>query len=328
MKRALVVLLALVMGAGLVFAADQAPAKWGAYLEGNFVFWNQDGQVAATDWYTAYTLSYAESVFGFTATMEPAQTDFAISWRNVQGWYKLFDGMLKITLGKDRIGDYRATTFIEGGGAYTRIANAEWGTAFQVYPVEGLSAGVFVKFPTALADQDYVNSLGVGVSYAVAKVATINALFRTMDSGIVSPYVDNELGISATINAIDGLALMVGYGVKLYDSINDPLHNILLSAKFTSLENFTFMLDANLAYQTVADYAVELEVDYALNESWTAGVNLEYGTNGYGPLADTGFYAYPWIQLAVGSASSLKFGFAFETDPTIWSIPLFYVMSF
>jgi hypothetical protein len=328
MKRALVVLLALVMGAGLVFAADQAPAKWGAYLEGNFVFWNQDGQVAATDWYTAYTLSYAESVFGFTATMEPAQTDFAISWRNVQGWYKLFDGMLKVTLGKDRIGDYRATTFIEGGGAYTRFANAEWGVAVQAYPVEGLSAGLFVKFPTVLTDQDYVNMLGVGVSYAVAKVATINALFRTMDSGVSPALKENELGLSATINAIEGLALMVGYGVSLYD-VNDPSHNILVSAKFTDLENWTFMLDGNLTYQVApAGYAVELEADYAINPAWTAGVNLEYGNNGYGPLADTGFYVYPWIQANIGTAHTLKLGFTFETDPTIWSIPFFYVMSF
>ena len=37
MKRALVVLLALVMGAGLLFAADQAPAKWTFYGEANFV---------------------------------------------------------------------------------------------------------------------------------------------------------------------------------------------------------------------------------------------------------------------------------------------------
>ena len=87
--------------------------------------------------------------------------------RNISAWYKLFNGMLKVTAGKDRIGDYRATAYIEGGNAYTRFANAEWGFALQAYPIKGLSAGVFVKFPELATAADYADALSFGASYAM-----------------------------------------------------------------------------------------------------------------------------------------------------------------
>jgi len=341
MKRALVVLLALVMGAGLVFAADQAPAKWGAYLEGYFTFWNQDGQAALTNTYHAFTLSYSEPVFGFTATMEPAATDFAAAWRNVQGWYSLFDGMLKVTLGKDRISDYRSTTYEDGGNAYTRWANAEWGAAFQVMPVKGLSVGAFVKFPTALAAQDYANNLAFGASYAIPDLATINVVFRTMDSAITTPVVDtkeNELGVGVTINAIKGLPISLGYGLSLY-AASDPRSNILLSTKY-SMDALTLLFDANVLLWTAEandfGYAFDLVATYALNKMFTAGVQLEYGNKGYADMnSGGGFFVWPWIQANVGSAHTMRLGFQLDTDGDgagadvlTWRIPLFYTMSF
>ena len=135
--------------------------------------------------------------------------------------------------------------------------------------------------------------------------------------------MDNELGVGVVVNAIKGLPIALGYGLSLYD-VGDPKHNILLSTKYNVTDALIVMLDANFAFVTATDYAVEVEADYAIGKEWTAGVNLEYGTNGYGPLADSGFFAYPWIQANVGTAHTLKLGFQFETDPSIWSIPFFY----
>jgi hypothetical protein len=340
MKRALVVLLALVMGAGLLFAADQAPAKWGAYLEGYYYFWNQDGQVALADQYTAFTLSYSEPVFGFTATMEPAAGDFFVAWRNVQGWYSLFDGMLKVTVGKDRISDYRSTTYEDGGNAYTRWANAEWGLALQVVPVKNLSVGAFVKFPQVLTAQDYVDMLAFGASYAIPDMATINVVFRTMDSAITAPVVDtkeNELGVGVTINAIKGLPISLGYGLSLY-AASDPRSNILLSTKYT-MDALTLLFDANVTLWTANandfGYAADLVASYALSKAWTAGVQLEYGNQSYADMTGGGFFVWPWIQANIGSAHTLRLGFQLDTDgdgagadTLLWSIPLFYTMSF
>jgi len=338
MKRALVVLLALVMGAGLLFAADQAPAKWTWYLEGNFLLWDQDGAVGMDGGqYTAYGVTYAETDFGFSALVEPYSDNFVdgastAGWRNISGWYKLFNNMLKVTVGKDRIGDYRATTYVEGGGAYTRIANAEWGFALQAYPVKGLSAGVFVKFPEAQTAQDYANMLGVGASYSM-DLLTFNVVFRTMDSGASPALKENELGVSAVINAVKGLPIMLGYGLSMYD-VDAMKHNILFSTKYT-MDALSLAVDANFVYQTAAAYAVELEAKYALNKSWTAGVELGYGNESYGDMTLGGFFVWPWLQLSVGSAHTLKLGFVLDTDgdgagadTLLWNIPFFYSMSF
>jgi hypothetical protein len=245
-------------------------------------------------------------------------------------------GMLKVTVGKDRIGDYRATTYEDGGGAYTRIANAEWGFALQAYPVKGASVGVFVKFPIAQTAQDYANMLGVGASYAM-DMLTFNVLFRTVNSGIVSPWVENELGVSAVINAVKGLPIMLGYGLKMYDSINDPLHTILFSTKYSVNDALSFLLDANFDYQasaaTTTNYAVDLVTKYKLSKALTAGVQLEYGNHSYADMTGGGFFVWPWLELAVGSAHTLKLGFVFDTDgggtdTLLWNIPFFYTMSF
>lgn len=343
MKRVLVVLLALVMGAGLLFAADQAPAKWTWYLESNFILWDQDGFVGMDGGqYTAYGVTYAETDFGFSATAEPSSNNFVsdVNWRNISGWYKLFNGMLKVTAGRDRIGDYRATTYEDGGNAYTRFANAEWGFALQAYPVKGLSAGVFVKFPEAQTAQDYANMLGFGASYAVEGLGTFNVAGRTMDSAITSPVADtleNEFGFGATITAIKGLPIALGYGLKLYTT-SDPRHNVLLSTKYT-LDAITLLFDANVTYWTAnandLGYAVDLVAKYALNKTLTAGIQLEYGNQSYGDMTGGGFFVWPWVELAVGSAHTLKLGFVLDSDGDgtgsdvlLWNIPFFYSMSF
>ena len=118
MKKALVVLLALVLGAGLLFAAD---AKWGAWIEGDVVLyndarpgWHQPRAGSATGPYNTLSLSYSEDNFGFAMTDEFAADDWGVALRDIKGWYKLFDGMLKVSAGKLRIGDYRADQLRRG----------------------------------------------------------------------------------------------------------------------------------------------------------------------------------------------------------------------
>jgi len=330
MKRVLVVLLALVMGAGLLFAE----AKWGLTMSGTYVFWDQDGNAgfsALQD--TSYTITGADGDLSYTATTEPDGDAFmgdsgTIVLRNIQGAYTLFDKMLKVTVGKDRISDYRATTFIQGANAYTRFANAEWGLALQAYPVTGLSAGVFVRFPTAPAVADYADNLGFGASYALENIGTFNVVFRTMDS---APMV-NEFGFSANVTAVEILPIVVGYGVKLNDP-GDPAHTIYFSTKYGVTDAINVLLDVKLAYQTEFQYAAELQATYALNKSWTAGVDLYYGSEAfdYGDMVDGGFAIAPWVKLLVGGNQWLKPGFYLDTDgdgagadELLWKIKLYY----
>jgi len=328
MKRVLVVLLVLVMGAGLLFAAD--PPKWGLGMSGTFTLWDQDGAVGigATGQDTSFTISGADGDLSYTATFEPDSDNWGVDFRNIQGSYSLFDKMLKLTVGKDRISDYRATTFIQGANAYTRFANAEWGFALQAYPVTGLSAGVFVKFPEPITLQDYADMLGFGASYAVDGIGTFNVVFRTMDSA----PMENEFGFSASITAIEILPLVLGYGVKL-NGAADPGHTIYFSTKYAATEALSVLLDVKLSYVTVFDYVAELQAAYKLNASWTAGLDLYYGSAGqdYGSLADGGFCVEPWVKLQVGTNNWLKPSFYIDTDgdeagadELLWKIKLYY----
>jgi hypothetical protein len=319
-----VVLLVLAVGAGLAFSE----VKWALGMSGTVELWDQDGAVgwsAAQD--TSYTFTGSDGDLSFTATGEPDGDSFLGTLRNIQGSYTLFNKMLKLTAGKDRISDYRSTTIIQGSNAYTRFANAEWGLAFQVYPIKDANIGAFVKFPGAgVVAQDYANMLGFGASYALADIGTFNLVFRTMDA----LPVENELGFSTKISAIEGLPLVLGYGLKL-EPTADNLHTIYFSTSYAPMEPLLVALDVKLTYQTDLDYVAELQTTYAVNKTWTAGLDLYYGTIDYGDEVGGGFAACPWVKMQVGGNQWLKPGFIIDTDGDgagadvlLWNIFLYY----
>lgn len=329
MKRALVVLLALVLGAGLLFAAD--PAKWGAWIEGDLVFYDQADQYglvpswagdAAVGQFTDLSLSYAEDVFGFSMVSEFDSTGWGASLRNMSAWYSMFDKMVKFTAGKARVGDYRPTSFIEGTAAYARIANAEWGLLTQVMPVAGASVGAFVEFPEGMAAQNYVNSLNFAASYEMKDLGKLCLQWRLNKQ--------DEIGVGLKVDALKVLPIVLTYNMNLTTS----KHTVLASAQYAA-DAITVAVDAILGYDTAATWAVEAMASYKLSDMWSVGANLGYDA-GYGYWTDGdgvgGFIAYPWVNANVGSGSSLKLGFVFDTEydteGTNWKIPLKYVISF
>ena len=318
MKKALVVLLALVLGAGLLFAAD---AKWGAWIEGDVVLYNDAGQAGITpSWagagpYNTLSLSYSEDNFGFAMTDEFAANNWGVALRDIKGWYKLFDGMLKVSAGRLRIGDYRPTSFVEGSSVVTRILNAEWGALLQLTPVEGLSVGVGAEFPVPIAAADYANKMVFGVSYDIKDIAKVYLNYRMLN---------DQLGASVEVKAIKGLPILLGFA---YDTTSSQI-NALLSASYT-MDKLSFAVDAVMQYTTALAFAVEANVGYALSDMYKVGMNLAYD-DGYGWTTDftSGFGVYPWVNVTVGSGS-LNLGFALSTGaPLTWKIPLKYVIAF
>jgi len=351
MKRVLVVLLALVMGAGLVFAADQAPPKWTWWAEGDFILWDQDGQAyLGPSWdsdlnlgqYTTMGLTYAEKDFGFSFISEfdsdnifggvdPALNSNSL--RNMSAWYSLFNGMLKVTAGKVRNGDYRPTSYIEGTSVVTRILNAEWGFLAQVMPVKNLSVGVAAKFVEGPAAQDYADMLGFGVSYAVDGIGTFYLNGRTMDSGTSPAMLENAFGGAVKLTAIKILPMVLSFQMNLYD-VNDPQFNVLFSTQYV-MGAMTAAVDAKFVYQTQFDYAIEALVKYSLNPTWVVGANLGYATISYFTYGSAGLFVLPWVQANIGSASSLRLGFVLDTEYSatestglLWNIPFRYIISF
>lgn len=325
MKRALVVLLALVLGAGLLFAAD--PAKWGAWIEGDLVFYDQAGNYGITpNWvgtgqYSTLSLSYAEDVFGFSMTSEFGSTAWGAGLRNMSAWYSMFNKMVKFTAGKARVGDYRPTSFVEGTAAYARIANAEWGLLTQVMPVAGASVGAFVELPEGMAAQNYVNSLNFAASYEMKDLGKLCLQWRLNKQ--------DEIGVGLKVDAVKVLPIVLTYNMNLTTS----KHTVLASAQYAA-DAITVAVDAVLGYDTAATWAVEAMASYKLSDMWSVGANIGYDA-GYGFWTDGdgvgGFIAYPWVNANVGSGS-LKLGFVFDTEyaaeGTNWKIPLKYVIAF
>jgi hypothetical protein len=329
MKRALVVLLALVLGAGLLFAAD---AKWGAWIEGDVVLYDSDGNAyvgpgwfgapAGAGAYNTLSLSYSEDNFGFAMTSEFEADAFNSALRDIKGWYKLFDGMLKVSAGKLRIGDYRPTTYVEGTAAYGRILSAQWGLLLQVMPVEGLSIGVAAEYPNGRPGvanaADYANNLAFAASYDIAELAKLFVQYSLMT---------DTLGVAAEVKAVKGLPILVSFA---YNTASSAI-TTFLSASY-GMDKLSFALDAKIAYATAFDYGVEANVGYALSDMYKVGATVSYANAGGAFFTDlgAGFGVYPWFNVAVGGGS-LNLGFALWTgDPAAlgWKIPLKYVIAF
>lgn len=335
MKRALVVLLALVLGAGLLFAAD---AKWGAWIEGDVVLYDNAGNAyIGPNWvgdgeYNTLSLSYAEDNFGFAMTSEFPANEWGNDLRDIKGWYKLFDGMLKVSAGKLRIGDYRPTSFVEGTSVVTRIANAEWGLLVQLMPIEGLSVGAFVRYPVGKTAQDYANNLAFAASYDLKDLAKVYVQYRqmwTVPTLPALPYSQKDLGVAVEVKAIKGLPLLLAYNIDI--STATAAHNVMFSTSY-GMDKLSLALDAQVMYSTAFDFGVEANVGYALSDMYKVGATIGYATSGGAFFTDlgTGFGVYPWFNVAVGGGS-LNLGFALWTgDPAAleWKIPLKYVIAF
>jgi hypothetical protein len=324
MKKALVVLLALVLGAGLLFAAD---AKWGAWIEGDVVLYDDLGQAyLGPSWisggpYNTLSLTYSEDNYGFAMTSEFDANAWGGALRDITGWYKLFNGMLKVTAGKIRTRAYEPTSNVEGSAVVTRLFNAEWGALLQFEPVKGLSVGVGAQYPVGAAAQDYANKIVFGASYDLENMAKVSATYS---------LVTDQLSASVEVKAIKGLPILAQFA---YNTTSSQI-NALLSTSY-SMDKLSVALDAVLKYTTTAVFAVEANVGYALSDVYKVGANLAFDT-GYGWTTDftNGFGVYPWVNVTVGGGS-LNLGFALSTGgygtpvkPLSWKIPLKYVIAF
>jgi len=324
MKKALLVLLALVLGAGLLFAAD---AKWGAWIEGDVVLYDDGGNAyMGPSWltggpYNTLSLSYSEDNFGFAMTDEFDADGWGVALRDIKGWYKLFDGMVKVSAGKLRIGDYRPTDFVEATSIVTRILNAQWGALVQLSPVKGLSVGVAAQYPVGAAAQDYANNLAFAASYDIANIAKLTAQYRT---------INDELGVSVEVNAIKGLPILLAWAYDLDGSAASATslakaswNRVLVSTSYTMDKLSAAVTGVGHFASDATLFAVEANVGYALSDTYKVGANLGYDT-GYGFFTDGdgGFFVYPWVNVTVGGGS-LNLGFALSTGGTNnpWDIP-------
>lgn len=323
MKKALVVLLALAF-VGAAFAEDAAaPApvsKVGAYLYASTNLYDQDGaQSLGPSWLSSgnfadLTLSYSDTAFGFSGTVEYENDAVNTAFRDYTLWAKPID-MLKVSVGKLRNGDYRLTSYIDGSGFNTRIANAEYGLMLQATPIAGLSVGVFNYIPAsftyykdgkAQAYEFDVNNLNFGASYTVEGIAKFivaakrnpivaysgvaDNLLTVADEGVDGTIIyTDEYFFGADIKAVEGLTAKVGLTMDLTDAYTTALSTtgVLNNTKWNKIW-------VSGGY-TVAGADIGLDAYYLMNSGTEmyGKVNVAYALEKFTPSA---YFSYKSIK--------------------------------
>jgi len=186
MKRALVVLLALVMGAGLLFAADAPALKWQGWIRTGAGFYTQETGTTFEDYNydrvggdrirLAFSYTSADAVVGFYSRLSLADSNWktntvnAAGFHRIYGWANLFNKMLKIKAGV--LDDYTIATADWNGFGNTDTAV---GLYFNLAPMAGLNVGFFQALPYsgAVDAADFYSGDLVGLSYAIPNIGAV-----------------------------------------------------------------------------------------------------------------------------------------------------------
>ncbi|PKL24226.1 MAG: hypothetical protein CVV47_10785 [Spirochaetae bacterium HGW-Spirochaetae-3] len=249
MKKAIVLLLALAVLGGAVFAQDAAIAFSGYIDTGIAVFtegsadptlglWGDDsGKTSRFNLQAAYT----NGNYGATARLR-AQGDFTEDYpvffvNRAYVWGEMFDGMVKTVAG--RLGDYTWST------AANDIGNFDTMTGFmlQIKPIEGLNFGVMLP-------------------------ATSDATARPL---LKDALADLNFGAAYDVDGIGGFRA----GVDLSPVADSTM--AYFGAEITAVENFVFYLDyqaTDLGNDVTGSHYLFQEVDYTM-DALNVGIDLE-----------------------------------------------------
>jgi len=294
MKKLIVLLLALAM-VGAVFAADapKAVATFGAYLDSYGDFMDGLGPTLYSETY----YNYSSGGVGFSATVTGGEDIFK-QVRNYSVSYQVLPE-LKVLAGRLReTGGARLTSYIDGNGFSTRIANIQNGMMGQV-SYQGVGLAVFSKLDT-------LTNTNVGLSYTAKGVAKL-----------VGGYLgtSSEIWVGADIQAVKGVVARVGFR-------NIPTKNYIYATAGSSalVENLDLGLDADVVLATGAfNYGAQVKAQYALTDKYSAGVKVWYD-NGDAWYGNNGLAAkaYGVINFAQGD---MVVGVKYNAATSTFSIP-------
>ena len=312
MKKLIVLLLALTM-VGAAFAQDAKPAlTFGLY--GDAVANLYDSTSATTgSWSALYSetyFNYKAKDMGFSATTI-GSADFFAKVRNWSFYYNV--GPVKMLIGKLReTGGARLTSYIDGNGFSTRMANVDNGVELTG-TVSGLTASVFVPFgnddQTVPVDQTY--KVAAGLAYAVPNVVTVVGGYR---------MANKEAWVGADVKAVKGLVARLGY-----KNVAGTTNYLYATAGSSSLvKGLDLGLDANVNL-TASTFGVEAKVEKAF-DPYAIGLVASYD-NGDGWYKYNGFYVNPYVQMNF-AAGDVILGVTYDFASGDIAIPLECEISF
>lgn len=309
MKKTLAILLALVVVGGAAFAQDAKPAlTFGAYGDITATM-AQNTDVTGYALYTETYFNYAAKDMGFSATTVASDDMFA-AFRNYSIWYKPAD-MVKIYAGKLReTGSVRLTSYIDGNGFATRLANVKTGILVNATPVSGLVLNAFVPVTGVAYDTDYA-ACNFGGSYLIPDVANVIAGYR---------LENKELFAGVDVKAVKDLTLKVGYKYV------DPTSTVFLTAAKT-IDKLELGLDSNFVIASAFNYGAKVLAGYMVTDAIQLGVKASYDSGADAWYDNNGLDANPFAQINF-AAGDIKVGFDYNLGKGTWSIPVDFELSF
>ncbi len=292
MKKLIVLLLAIAM-VGAVFADDQkAVATFGAYLDASGDF--MDG--AGPSLYSETYYNYSSGGVGFSATIVGAEDIFK-QVRNYSVSYQVFPE-LKVLAGRLReTGGARLTSYVDGNGFSTRMANVQNGLMGQV-SYQGFGLAVFSTL-------DKIDNTNIGLSYTAKGVAKL-----------VAGYLGTakEFWAGADVLAVKGVTARLGFR-------NTTTKNYIYATAGSSalVDKLDLGLDADVVLATPFAFGAKVKAQYALTDKYSAGVKVSYD-NGDAWYNNKGLNAkaYGVINFAQGD---IVLGAQYDAASKTFSIP-------
>lgn len=322
MKKLVVLLLAFAVAAG-AFAQAAPAVTIGNYLD---IVANPYNSVTGNTAYAVYTetyLNYSNGPFAWSATAintDPGNADAALdmlpNFRNYKMAYKVIP-QVTVMAGRLREGTARLTSYIDGNGFSTRLANANIGVMVQATPVAGLTAAAFVPMLGGATDVDFGKS-NIGASYAVPNLVTAVAGYR---------LVNKELYVGADVKAVKGLVARVGF---LNNGSTSKSYVFATAGSASLVKGVNLGLDAAMNITDVK-YSARVDGKYAFAKDLQACATVTYDNGdtmgGYAWSKADAFQVQPYLQAAFGPGT-IYAGVLYNSKTGAVSIPLEFEAAF
>lgn len=310
MKKLIVLLLAFAVAAG-AFAQAAAPAlTFGAYGDVTATPYASSGNTAYAVYSETY-FNYKNGAFAFSATTVGGQ-DFFAATRNYSLTYQIIPE-LAIKAGALREGTARLTSYIDGNGFSTRVANVNNGI-MAVVNTSGITAGAFVPLLAGTVATDF-GKTNIAVQYAVPNLVTVVGGYRLQNA---------ELWVGADVKAVKGVVAKVGF--QSITTAGVAANKIYATAGSSALvPNLDVGLDAALAL-TNTKYGVQVNAMYKLNPTYAVGAKVKYD-NGDAWYGTNGVWAKPYVKAFFGPGT-LTAGVTYNAVTGAMAVPVDFEMSF
>lgn len=265
MKKAIVLLLALTIIGGAVFAQATVAVS----LSGKVVLVNQDGEgmfAPNGSGYDLLTIKASKDNYGFSIVDSNILNGFE-AVRDWNVYYKMFDDMAKFTFGNLRDGAIRMTlpNWYYGNflGATDRISG--YGLLSNLYPMDGLNIGVNLPYGlTAEPVVDVLKKIDLGAKYVIADMGTLIALANL---NLVTE--SNIFNFGFTYSGMEALTATVLYKGTFATAAT---HAFAVGVAYDVMEALSVGVEFDGAYTTALAWEVAGGASYTVTEAISVDV--------------------------------------------------------